>query len=98
MATVYVVGDNLTIQCPLTLLSTGAAPDLTGATMTILVTTPAGVETRLTATQGTAGTIQAAYIATVAGVYRVEPRVVLSDGTKLTGQPVGAFTAVAALF
>lgn len=89
----YGAGDNLTIQCPLT-LADGETPDLTGATCTIYVTTPTGTLTTLAAVPYTSGTIvgvQAPYIAPVAGVYAAQAQVVLAGGAKLTSQPVGYF-------
>ena len=89
----YGAGDNLTIQCPLT-LADGETPNLTGATCTIYVTTPTGALGTLSATPYTSGSIvgvQAPYVAPVAGVYSAQAQVVLVGGARLTSQPVGYF-------
>ncbi len=92
----YTVGDNVTIQCPLTLQSTGGQPDFTGASLlTILVWDPNGVLATLTAVPYSSGTVvgvQAPYVHQTPGVYRGQAQVGLADGTRLTEQPVRAWT------
>ena len=95
---IYTVGDNITLQSDLTMLSDGSTPNYVGATMTITVVSDGGVRSVLSATAvGTPAQVEATFAAPSPGNYQYQAHVTLATGKSYTQQPPGRFQVVAAL-